>query len=286
MKLLIYIAILLLAILIGLLIKVDPGYVLIAYNKWTAEMPLWFAIAAIVIIFLLFHYSIRIWIAIANIGERWHIWKIKRHFYREHPLTNRGFMDLITENWENLSKSLPQLKKLRLLTNDVYIQLETKIYSQLLSKQNSLHGIRKIWRNVPSTLHKNPKIICAYAASLLKLQQDTIAASMLEKGLKSTWDESMVHLYGLTKTKHPLKQLKILENFISHHRHNPELLLALGRIATQCKLWAKADEYLHKYLQKNSNPNAYALLGYIYEQQGEENQALDIYRKGVNSPQS
>lgn len=280
MKLLIYIAVLLLAILIGLMIKVDPGYVLIAYNKWTAEMPLWFAITAIVIIFLLFHYSIRIWIAIANIGERWHIWKIKRHFYREHPLTNSGFMDLITDNWENLYKSLPQLKKLRLLTNDIYVQLETKIYSQLLNKQNNLHSTHKIWKNIPSASYKNPEIISSYAANLLKFQQDTIAASILEKGLKSNWDESMVRLYGLTKTKHPLKQLKILENFISQHRHNPELLLALGRIAIQCKLWAKADEYLHKYLQKNKDPHAYSLLGYVYEQQGEESQALDMYRKG------
>jgi uncharacterized protein HemY len=282
MKIIFYVIILSLAILFGLMIKIDPGYVLIAYHHWTAEMPLWFAIIAVAIIFLLFHYGIRIWIAIANIGERWHIWKIKRHFYREHPLTNNGFMDLIAENWENLVKSLPQLKKLRLLNDENYTKLATKIYANLFTKQHNLASVKKMWRRIPATLHKTPEIIAAYAKALLKFDENKLAESILEKQLKNTWHESLIQLYGLTKTPHSLKQLKILENFVSAHRHNQELLLALGRVAIRCKLWAKADEYLSAYLKINQDPIACALLGFVREQQGEDDQAIDAYHQSSN----
>jgi len=282
MKTLFYVIILLLAILLGLMIKIDPGYVLIAYHHWTAEMPLWFAIIAIAIIFLLFHYGIRIWIAIANIGEHWHLWKIKRHFYREHPLTSNGFMDLITENWENLTKSLSQFKKLRLLSNEIYTQLEIKIYVNLFAKKHDLAGTKKMWRRVPNNLQKNPEVVAAYAKTLLKFDEFKLAENILEKQLKIGWHESLIQLYGVTKTPHSLKQLKILENFISAHRHNQELLLALGRVAIRCKLWAKADEYLNAYLKISQDPVACALLAFVREQQGENDQAIDLYHQSSN----
>jgi len=281
MKLIIYVIVLLLAILIGLMIKIDPGYVLIAYHHWTAEMPLWFAVIAIAIIFLLFHYGIRIWIAIANIGERWHIWKIKRLFYREHPLTNSGFINLISDNWGKLLQSLSQIKKLRLIPNEVYAQLETKIYSNLIIKQNNLHSLKKLWRSIPNASHKKPKIIYAYAESLLKFNENEVVANALEKQLKSSWNESLIKLYGMAKTKHSLKQLRLLENFISGHRHNPELLLALGRISARCKLWAKSDEYLSMHLRIAKNPAVYSLLGYVREQQGESSQATEMYHQSA-----
>lgn len=92
--------------LAGLALKIDSGYVLLAYHKWTIEMPLWFAIVVVVILFLIIHYCIRLWIGTKNLGKHLRHRKTKKRFHKAHALTGRGLLKFIECRWAAAEKLL------------------------------------------------------------------------------------------------------------------------------------------------------------------------------------
>lgn len=280
MKIIIFLALIFLAILLGFAITIDPGYVLISYNHWTAEMPLWFTVITIILIFIVLHYCLRFWKFIININEHLHIRKIKKHFHKQRPLTDSGFLALIEENWYKLAELLPQLKKQRVFQNTTYRQLEINIYFNLLKQQVNLNKLQQTWNNIHRSLRNDHKLVASYCQKLLEFHQDNEAAKILQKQLDSNGNARLIELYAKTNINNHNKQLTKLESYLKTRRDEPVLLLAMGRIAAKCKLWGKAEEYLQMYCKAGGDPaNTYAILGYIYSHHNETEKALMAYQK-------
>lgn len=107
MKLLVlFLTILLLFVWLGLKIQADPGYVLLAYHQWTIETPLWFALAAIVVAFLLFHFLLRLLTRLGGMASRWRLWAQQRRLRRAHARTSRGLIELAEGRWRDAEKDL------------------------------------------------------------------------------------------------------------------------------------------------------------------------------------
>lgn len=107
MKLLIlFLTVLLLFVWLGLKIQADPGYVLLAYQQWTVETPLWFAIAAIVVGFILFHILLRLLYRLGNVASQWRVWAQQRRLRRAHERTSRGLIELAEGHWRAAEKDL------------------------------------------------------------------------------------------------------------------------------------------------------------------------------------
>jgi HemY protein len=107
-RLIIFLIVLFIAVVIGLMVHFDPGYVLLAYGHWTVEMPLWFALLTVIIIFLLCHYAVRLWIAIKKSGGHWHSWRARKKTQKAHTLTGRGVLFLAEAHWSKAEKLLIQ----------------------------------------------------------------------------------------------------------------------------------------------------------------------------------
>lgn len=105
-KLLTYLLILLAALYVGLLIRRDPGYVLLAYHQWTIELPLWFAIVIVLISFWLVNRIVAGWHYFASFAARYNLWSGKRARYRSRTQTSRGLMELIEGYWQKAEKHL------------------------------------------------------------------------------------------------------------------------------------------------------------------------------------
>jgi HemY protein len=105
-RLIIFLLIFIASIFFGLKIAEDPGFAFFSYKQWSAEMPLWFALLAIVITFFLVFILLRI---INGLGfsmyrfRNWRKWRLK---YKAYSKTNRGLIEMIEGNWKHAERDL------------------------------------------------------------------------------------------------------------------------------------------------------------------------------------
>lgn len=108
MRLLFFIVVLIFAVWLGVLIKNDPGYMLLAFHHWSIEMPLWLGILFIVIAFLIVFWSVRFVACLFGIPDRVRFWSTRRRIRKAHKKTNRGLISLAEGNWAAAEKHLIQ----------------------------------------------------------------------------------------------------------------------------------------------------------------------------------
>ncbi len=94
------------AVWLGLKISADPGYLLVAYQHWTVEMPLWLATVGVLLLCILFHILLRITRGVRLFPKRWHAWRLQRHNNAAQALIDQGLLALADGNWKRAQKKL------------------------------------------------------------------------------------------------------------------------------------------------------------------------------------
>lgn len=105
-RLISFLLILVIAVLIGIAVKIDPGYVLIAYRQWTAEMPLWFAIVSLCLFFVLLHALLIAWRSIKNFSAFYRIRRKLLRTHRPYILTRQGLFAFLHHDLKKAEKLL------------------------------------------------------------------------------------------------------------------------------------------------------------------------------------
>lgn len=100
-RLIIYLLILIASVWIGLTVVKHPGYLLIMYQPWMVQMPLWFAILATVIFFLFFYFLITSIDQIHLLFYRFKNWLRIRRQNISYTKTQQGLAALIEANWQS-----------------------------------------------------------------------------------------------------------------------------------------------------------------------------------------
>jgi HemY protein len=90
-----------------------------------------------------------------------------------------------------------------------------------------------------------------------------------------------VELYGQAQGPNPADQLETAEGWLTPHRDDPKLLLALARLALRSKEENKARGYYESCLTQHGPVDAYRELGNLLEKLGEKDKALNAYRRGL-----
>ena len=107
------------------------------------------------------------------------------------------------------------------------------------------------------------------------------AEAILKMVLRKILDEKLLGLYARLQSTQPIKQLMRAEEWLKDNLENAGLLLCLGRICRQQKLWGKARHYLERSARLAPTLDVYVELAKIMEEQGDLQGALDFYAKGV-----
>lgn len=387
-RLLTYFFILFLSIWIGIKIQAGSGYVLIAYNNYTIEATLWVAFIAILLLFLLFYFFIRLTSGVYFFPNRIRIWRQSRIRKKSHMHLVKGFHALaegdwrraekklvraaknediammnylgaaysahqqqahdrrdeylgkaqfnnknaslaigltqaklhianrqwesafaVLQNlrqinprnimllkllqqvyvelhdWDNLKELLPTLRRRKVLSPENFQKLEQRVYLELMQsalKAEKFSELEIIWKKMPWHLQYEPTVLIIYIDYLLSHNQTEKAETLLKKTLKNNLNPMLLNRFGLLKSENPIKQLKIAEAWYKHNEQNQPLLLCLGRLCKQQKLWGKARFYLEKSLKLSPSIEVYNELGQIMEEQGEKNAALNYYKMAAN----
>ena len=284
----IFLLVLALSVWIGIKITVDPGYMLITWHQLALEMPLWLVILILVISFILIYYLIRFISYLLMLPKQWrHNLDIKRSKKTRALDDQRLFSSLYQkpQNWHSILEILPQLENKTWISKDQIQQLEQESYKNLLSEEKytyNLSTLETIWNNLPPKLKKDPLLLNFYIQALIRHHEDSKAELLIIKQLKRQWFGPLVSTYSLIKSTNPARQLAIAEKWLKKHPDDPYLLLSLGRLCRQRKLWGKARDYLEKSLiYDSSNSETYLELGELFEGLEEPLHALVWFKKGL-----
>lgn len=189
--------------------------------------------------------------------------------------------------WPALCRLLPDLRKHRVLNLADMDRLERGAWLELLNAtvqeagHLSLDDLHSIWKRIPANLHRDPELLTAYSQRLQEVGHDEEAVKLLSSTISDTYDDRLVHRYGLLRSSDPARQLKRAEEWLQARPSDALLLLTLGRLSLANQLWGKARDYLEASLSINPNVEACSELARLLAHLGEGERSNALYREGL-----
>lgn len=107
-RLLIAFFILLAAVVLGVQLNKDPGYVLIAINHWTMETTLWVAVFGLIILFIILYFILRLGQKISHTPGALNRWHSRRLAQKAQAITRKGLIEYSEGYWQKAKTHLIQ----------------------------------------------------------------------------------------------------------------------------------------------------------------------------------
>ena len=183
-------------------------------------------------------------------------------------------------DWKNIQILLIDVKKQKLLSKEKIHDLEKETWRGLLSAQSSnkdLSELSKVWYKLPDSLKADSDLVEYFVALLLDLGAVNRAEQVLREFLASNWSDSALALYSELDVVIDNKQLEQVESWLQEHQNNAHLLLALGKLCLNKKLWGKARHHLEASLSIHPLPETYLKLAQLLEEHMDEGKQAQIY---------
>lgn len=200
-----------------------------------------------------------------------------------HPRVLKLSLRVLTQmqDWRQLLDLLPALKQRKVCSAEEILARQTDAHAGLLANAQDADALEAVWSRIPNTLRRHPAIIDVYAARAQAFGQGSKAIPLIQKALKSDWDQALVKRYGLMPSEDLAAQINAAEKWLGRHGDDATLLLSLGRLCFKNELWGKACYYLEACIKRNPAPEAYWLLAETLDHIGDPDRATEHRRLGL-----
>lgn len=200
------------------------------------------------------------------------------------------------EDWRELARLLPELRKRELIDKTELEHLERTVWYNLLQgaaiesrrkltededQTVALAPLTQLWDELPGFLRRDDDTVREYTRLLAELGDEARAEALLRKVLRDHWSDELVNLYGRVKGAKPDEQLTLAERWLADRPDNPELLLALGRLSLRNELWGKAREYFEASLRLKHSHETLAELSRLNVHMGEDPDSIKLLMEGL-----
>ncbi len=190
------------------------------------------------------------------------------------------------DDWSHLRKLLPDLRRADVMGSQQLRDLERKVYVALLeeagaSAGNSSAELEKTWKLLPKNLASDADMESLYAGLLVQAGAHQQAEKFLRKSLKKSWDDKLVHWYGLVRSDDLARQLQTAEDWHKERPNSAELLLCMGRLAVAKQSLADAQQYFESSLKLSNKPETCAELGSLLARMGKAEASVDYFQQGL-----
>ncbi|MEH6543306.1 MAG: heme biosynthesis HemY N-terminal domain-containing protein [Porticoccaceae bacterium] len=214
----------------------------------------------------------------------------------KHPYALRLLKDTLIQqqDWENLEKLLPDLRRTKAEPKDALDALEISTRRGVLDNflqvdsveqplTQRLESLSQLWSNTPKAVRHNAELVALYSKALANVGEHKNAETQLRQQINREWSGALVLNWVELEIPDLSKKLTIAEAWLRSHQDSPELLLALGRICRRSELWGKAKDYLERAVKVDGSPQAYGELAVVMEQLGERGKSDEYYQAGLKS---
>lgn len=179
---------------------------------------------------------------------------------------------------EQAKALLPSARKYDALPSGQLDAISDQAYTASLSLGSSPSTA---WKALPKPQRAKSHNVAIYAQALINQQEFGEAEKILRSALKQSLDTDLIRLFGRLESEKPAKLRKAVESWLIANPNNAELRLAAGRFAMQEKNFEVAETHLQSAIQTAQLPQAYALLGELYQSNEDSTKALQLYRLGM-----
>jgi HemY protein len=191
--------------------------------------------------------------------------------------------------WPAVIRLLPELRKDKVLPIGELAELERRAWNENLalasvqpgSGEEGLAALHRAWEQLSTPQRQEPSLVLAYAEQLRQLGAQVEAEEVLRQALKRQYDSHLARLYGLVRGSDANRQLQAAEGWLKQHPDDSSLLLTLGRLCLQDRLWGKARDYLEASLRLQRNPEACAELARLLARLGDTERSNQLFQEGL-----
>lgn len=157
--------------------------------------------------------------------------------------------------------ALAALARMQALTPTALAALEVRVLAAALAAAADGERLNALWSDLNRAQRRVPEAVAAYARRAAQLGQMLAAISEIEAALRRQWSQRLVRVYGELGEAEADTRLRHAEGWLAAQPNSTGLLLTLGRLCIQCKLWGKAREYLQRGLGVEPSAPLWEALG-------------------------
>ncbi|PWB32706.1 heme biosynthesis protein HemY [Pseudomonas sp. SDI] len=192
-------------------------------------------------------------------------------------------------DWSSLIRLMPELRKGKVLPAAELAELEKRAWGANLGLavqregegESARQALERAWQQLTNAQRQEPQLVLAYAEQLRQLGAEGEAEAALRTALKRDYESHLARLYGLVRGSDPARQLQTAEAWLKGHPDDPSLLLTLGRLCLQNRLWGKARDYFESSLRLQRNPEACAELARLLASLGDTERSNQLFQEGL-----
>lgn len=177
--------------------------------------------------------------------------------------------------------ALTSLAQSQALTPAALATLEARVLAAALAAAPDAESVNALWSDFSRAQRRVPEAVAAYARRAAALGHILAARSEIEAALRKQWSEQLVRAYGELGEAETDTRLRHAEAWLAAQPNSAGLLLTLGRLCIQCKLWGKAREYLERGLGVEPSATLWEALGNCCAGQDDPVNAARCYRNAL-----
>lgn len=207
-----------------------------------------------------------------------------------HHQVLRQLLDVLLErrDWSAALGQLDALRKAKVLEGDALVRVERELWcgrlrdagEQGLAQRDS-EPLRQAWQQLGKAQQQDSELLATYAQQLSRLGAEAEAEELLHAVLKRGYEPRLLALYATLHGRDPARQLKLAEGWLKTHSQDAGLLLALGRLCLQNRLWGKAREYFESSLSFSRSAETCTELARLLASLGEIERSNQLYHEGL-----
>ena len=185
-------------------------------------------------------------------------------------------------DWDGVLKLARQLEKRDALPPEVAREVKTLAHLENIARRRADAGqLQNYLRAVPAAEYGR-RLVLAGARALVELDASDAAQKLIEGALdgysEAGWQPELVALYGGLTGPGLTARIAKAENWLRQYPDEAALLLALGRMCMNQRLWGKAQSYLEASLALEETRDAHLALADLCDQLERSDEANRHFR--------
>jgi len=184
--------------------------------------------------------------------------------------------------WSEVLRVARQLQNHKVLSAEAAAPLKLRAHLEnIRGKAGDALALATYWKAIPADERNNPQLAAAAAKALTAAGDTASAQRIIEAQLDKEWDSELAELYGTCKGEDAVSSIAKAEKWLTQHRPDARLLLALARLCREQQLWGKAQSYFETSLSVQPSQSAYAELAALFDELGKPEEANRAYRQAA-----
>ncbi|MDO8932479.1 MAG: heme biosynthesis HemY N-terminal domain-containing protein [Rhodocyclaceae bacterium] len=168
-------------------------------------------------------------------------------------------------NWQEVLRLTKQLEKYKAISAEQAAPIRSRAHRETIAQMGDPAQLVRYWNAMPAADRLEPRLAQQAVRTLASTGGCAEAANLIEDFLDERWDSAVVSVYADCEGGDTLARIAHAEKWLLSHPRDEQLLLALGRLCRQQKLWGKAQSYLEASLSVRPTRGAHIELAQLLE---------------------